>query len=92
MPPFGQDIYIEDRINKDTNNNQSTRRGDLSLLKVALAQMEIIPGNPMENVNTMLTMIQEARQNQMEMIIFPEMSIPGYFLGDTWEQPAFLRD
>lgn len=20
------------------------------------------------------------------------MSIPGYLLGDTWEQPAFLRD
>lgn len=62
------------------------------MIKVALAQMEIIPGNPLENVTTMLTMIQEAKEKQVEMIIFPEMSIPGYFLGDTWEQLAFLRD
>jgi len=62
------------------------------LLKVALAQMEIIPGRPDVNTKTMLIMIEQARQQQAEMIIFPEMSIPGYFLGDTWEQPAFLRD
>ncbi|WP_378956616.1 NAD(+) synthase [Pelosinus sp. sgz500959] len=62
------------------------------MLKIALAQMEIIPGNPMENTNTMLRMIEEARQKHVELIIFPEMSIPGYFLGDTWEQPTFLRD
>ena len=26
----------------------------------------------------------------LNIVIFPEMAIPGYFLGDTWEQPAFL--
>ena len=62
------------------------------MLKVALAQMEIIPGRPDLNTTTMLTMIEQARQQQAEMIIFPEMSIPGYFLGDTWEQPSFLKD
>ena len=62
------------------------------MLKVALAQMEIIPGRPDINTKTMLTMIEQAHQQQAQMIIFPEMSIPGYFLGDTWEQPAFLRD
>jgi len=72
--------------------NQLTKRGDLSLLKVALAQMEVIPGRPDVNTQTMLTMIDEARQEQAQMIIFPEMSIPGYFLGDTWEQQAFLKE
>jgi len=62
------------------------------MLKIALAQMEIIAGKPAENTKTMLTMIEQARQQQAHMIIFPEMSIPGYFLGDTWEQPTFLRD
>lgn len=62
------------------------------MLKIALAQIEIIPGKPDENTKNMLTMIEQARQQQVQMIIFPEMSIPGYFLGDTWEQPAFLRD
>lgn len=62
------------------------------MLKIALAQMETIPGRPDINTATMLNMIEKACQQQAEMIIFPEMSIPGYFLGDTWEQPAFLRD
>ena len=62
------------------------------MLKVALAQMEIIAGRPDVNAKTMLAMIEQARQQQAQMIVFPEMSIPGYFLGDTWEQPAFLRD
>jgi len=40
----------------------------------------------------MLSMIEEARKQEAKMIVFPEMSIPGYLLGDTWEQQAFLRD
>jgi NAD+ synthase (glutamine-hydrolysing) len=64
----------------------------LSLLKIALAQIEIVPGRPDINTKTMLTQIEEARKQQAQMIIFPEMSIPGYFLGDTWEQLAFLKD
>ena len=53
------------------------------MLKIALAQIEIIPGKPDENTKNMLTMIEQARQQQVQMIVFPEMSIPGYFLGDT---------
>ncbi|MDR3564563.1 MAG: NAD(+) synthase [Negativicutes bacterium] len=62
------------------------------MLKIALAQMEVIPGRPDLNTKTMLTMIETARQQQAQMVIFPEMAIPGYLLGDTWEQQAFLRD
>jgi len=62
------------------------------LLKVALAQMEVIPGRPDLNTRTMLEMIAEARRREARMIIFPEMAVPGYLLGDTWEQRAFLQD
>jgi len=62
------------------------------LLKIALAQIEIIPGRPDINTKTMLNQIEQARQQQAQMIVFPEMSIPGYFLGDTWEQLSFLKD
>ncbi len=61
-------------------------------LKIALGQMEVIPGRPDINAGTMLDMIARARQKKVHMIIFPEMAIPGYLLGDTWEQRAFLRD
>ena len=60
--------------------------------KIALAQIEIIPGRPDLNAAKMLEFIREAKAAASDMIIFPEMSIPGYLLGDTWEQPAFLRD
>ena len=62
------------------------------LSKIALAQIEIIPGRPDLNSKKMLDYIEQARIAKSDMIIFPEMSVPGYLLGDTWEQPAFLRD
>ena len=62
------------------------------LLKIALAQIEVIPGRPDLNAHKMLHFIQQAKSAAVDLILFPEMSIPGYLLGDTWEQPAFLRD
>ena len=62
------------------------------MLKIALAQMEVQPGHPDKNARKMLQLIAEAKEKQTDLIIFPEMSIPGYLLGDTWEQPAFLED
>jgi NAD+ synthase (glutamine-hydrolysing) len=64
----------------------------MQALKIALGQMEVIPGRPDLNTRTMLDMIDGARRQGAHMVIFPEMCIPGYFLGDTWEQRAFLRD
>lgn len=61
-------------------------------MKIALGQMEVVPGRPDLNTRKMLDMIVEAREKQAQMIIFPEMAIPGYLLGDTWEQRAFLMD
>ena len=62
------------------------------MLTIALGQLEITPGRPDLNTQTMLTMIASAKQQQADLIIFPEMSISGYLLGDTWEQTAFLKD
>lgn len=62
------------------------------MLKIALGQMEVIPGRPDLNTDKMLSMITDAYNHQADIIIFPEMAIPGYLLGDTWEQHAYLRD
>ena len=64
----------------------------LKLLKIAMAQMEVVPGHPDVNTATILRFIEEARTKGADVVIFPEMAVPGYFLGDTWEQSAFLRD
>ena len=62
------------------------------MLKIAMAQMEVIPGHPDKNAATMLRLIQSAKSQAADLVIFPEMAVPGYLLGDTWEQPSFIRD
>ena len=62
------------------------------MLQIALVQMRVIPGFPDRNTETMLQYIAEARERNADLVIFPEMAIPGYLLGDTWEQPSFLED
>ncbi len=62
------------------------------VLNIAYAQMEVIPGHPDKNTKKMLQMIADAKEKDADVIIFPEMAIPGYFLGDTWEQSSFLAD
>ena len=62
------------------------------MLKIAIGQMDVIPGRPDLNTDKMLSMIANASSHHADIIIFPEMAIPGYLLGDTWEQQAYLRD
>ena len=62
------------------------------MLKIAMAQMEVIPGHPDQNTAKILAMTADAKKQAVDVIIFPEMAVPGYLLGDTWEQSSFLRD
>lgn len=61
-------------------------------MKISLAQIEIVPGRPDINAKKMLKVILQARAASVDLLLFPEMAIPGYLIGDTWEQTAFLRD
>ena len=60
--------------------------------RVALAQMNVVPGRPDLNVETMLRMLAEARDGGADVVAFPEMCVPGYILGDLWEQDALVAD
>ena len=48
-------------------------------MKIALAQMKVIPGSSKKNLATMLRMIKEAKQKKVDLVAFPEMSF-GYLL------------
>jgi len=61
-------------------------------IKIACAQIEIIAGNPQLNTETALKAITQAKAEHIDVLLLPELSIPGYLLGDLWEQPAFLQD
>lgn len=60
--------------------------------RIGLAQIEIFAGHPQHNTNNILYWINRARQQDLDLIAFPEMAIPGYLVGDEWENDAFVQD
>ncbi len=62
------------------------------VIKCRLAQIEVLPGQPRANTRNICSLIQNAIQDGVELIIFPEMAVPGYLLGDEWEHLAFVRE
>jgi NAD+ synthase (glutamine-hydrolysing) len=61
-------------------------------IKVAVAQLDVTPGRPDENASKILKQIDQAKNRKDDLVIFPEMAVPGYFLGDEWENTAFVKD
>lgn len=59
---------------------------------IRLVQMEVLPGRPRENTAVIVAAVEAARRDGIRLVIFPEMAVPGYLLGDEWERPAFLRE
>ena len=60
------------------------------LPRIVLVQMEVAPGRPDRNVARMLERIE--RHRDAEVIVFSEMCVPGYLLGDAWEIDALAAD
>ena len=54
--------------------------------------MEVTAGHPYANTRRMLDAVSAARADGIDMIVFPEMAIPGYIIGDAWDRSAFLRE
>lgn len=61
-------------------------------LKLALAQTNVTPGAPLQNLQTILKFIRQAKTQKADIIIFPEMAVTGYMLGDQWEDSKFVID
>lgn len=62
-------------------------------IRIALAQMEVIPGQPEKNLKTALEHIDRARSQKAEIIVLPELAVSGYMLGDDrFHDRAFVQD
>ncbi len=61
-------------------------------MKIALAQMEVVPGCPRKNLETMLGMIEEAKAQQADLIAFPELCLGGYLLGDRFTEEDYCAN
>ena len=62
------------------------------LPRIALVQMDVLPGHPAGNVARMREYLQQARAREAEVVVFPEMCVPGYILGDLWENDTAVAD
>ena len=61
-----------------------------SLPWIVLVQMEVAPGRPDRNVPRMIERIE--RHRDAEVVVFSEMCVPGYLIGDAWEIDALAAD
>lgn len=61
-------------------------------MKIALAQMRVIPGNAKKNLAVMMSMIEKAKQQQVGLLAFPELCISGYLVSDAWLSPSFREE
>ncbi len=61
-------------------------------LNICLAQIEVVPRQPVLNKTKILDAISKAGVAKSDLIVFPEMCIPGYIIGDNWERNSFLND
>lgn len=62
------------------------------LIKIICGQMEIIPGRPDLNYQKISNIICQAKEKKADILLLPEMCLPGYLIGDLWEQQTFLDD
>lgn len=62
------------------------------MISIQTANLSVIPGQIRHNYENMIKEINIAKENHADIIIFPELTLTGYFIGDLWEQPSFLRE
>lgn len=62
------------------------------MIKIATAQIDVIPGNIRENWKQIEEEIEIAREKGAHILVLPEMCLTGYLIGDLWDQSAFLRE
>jgi NAD+ synthase (glutamine-hydrolysing) len=60
-------------------------------MRICIAQTRVRAAALDKNFDAMKAAIKAARADEADLIIFPEMALPGYFLGDEWERPHFLK-
>lgn len=62
------------------------------MIRIGMGQIEIVPGNPRKNRDTILKAIEYAKALRLDLLILPELALSGYLIGDVWDQPAFVKE
>jgi NAD+ synthase (glutamine-hydrolysing) len=61
-------------------------------MKIAVAQIDVIPGRPETNLKTCLEAQRRGFNEGADVIAFPELCLSGYLIGDLWEEQSFVSE
>ena len=59
-------------------------------MKIYPVQMNIVPGKLELNFETLKKEVEKAVSCHSDLVVFPEMCLSGYLIGDYWEEHSFL--
>ena len=62
------------------------------MTKLAIAQIKVRAARPDLNFDTMLDYARRAHKAGAELLVFPELSVSGSFLGQAWASPGLLHE
>ncbi len=60
-------------------------------MKVSIAQIRVIPGQANTNFLNIKKHVEMAKKNGADLVVFPEMCVGGYFVGDRYLDDDFRR-
>ncbi len=61
-------------------------------MKIGLAQIEVKPLEIRKNLEKIFEYIERAKRAGLEAVVFPEMAVSGYLIGDEWENEDFVDE
>ena len=62
------------------------------MIRIAFGQIQVHPGEPATNSQSMMHAIDYAKAVSTDILIFPELCLSGYMVGDLWDQVPFIND
>ena len=62
------------------------------MIRIAFGQIQVHPGEPAINFQSMMHAIDYAKAVSTDILIFPELCLSGYMVGDLWDQVPFIND
>lgn len=61
-------------------------------MKIGLVQIEVIPQRIDINLQKIIEHIKQAKEKDLDVVVFPEMAVGGYLVGDEWENEDYINE
>ena len=61
------------------------------MLRITLAQLNMTVGDISGNLRKMSDAARQAHEAQADLVVFPELSLCGYYPEDMLDEPSFLQ-